>query len=62
VSPLKGKNVTKRFPYDYDRDKLIEMVRYHSKEHREKAIELDRTKQRLIGVSKELSALKRKKP
>jgi len=53
--------MTKRFPCDYDRDELIKLVYHHWGKHCSIATQLDDTKEKLIQVSKELSALKRKK-
>ena len=50
-----------RFPQDYTRRKLRDLVLHHCKEHIKAKTEASNLRERLIEAQKELSALKRQK-
>jgi len=53
--------MTKRFPEDYTHAELNKLVLYHHSKHTEYKTKYLDTRDQLIEIRKELSALKRKK-
>ena len=51
----------KRFPIDYRKRELVELVLFHHSKNQEYKTENVRIKQRMIEMSKELSQIKREK-
>jgi hypothetical protein len=58
---MRGYDMTKRFPEDYTHAELNKLVLYHHSKHTEYKTKYLDTRDQLIEIRKELSALKRKK-